>query len=103
MKKEETLKIVPERSRVLCEYIMQILSDNEIVNGEIRIGSTKINNEKMLTFDINVPSRGFEKYINTGVTIQQVDILTEQIFNDLIDNFMESEIMGCTKYYSMRG
>lgn len=103
MKKEEALQIAPERSRLLCEYITQLLSDDKKVNGEIKIDSTKIDNERMLTFDIMVPSRGFEKHLNTGITTQQVDVLTEQIFNDLIDNFMESETMGCTKYYSIRG
>ena len=103
MKKEEALKIAPERSRLLCEYIIQILSYKEKVNGEIRIDSAKINNERVLTFVISVPSKDFEKYLTTGITTQQVDVLTEQILNDVIDNFMESEDMGCTRYYSIRG
>lgn len=103
MKKEEAMQIAPERSRLLCEYIMQILSDSEKVNGRIRIDSVKINNERMLTFDIIVPSRNFEKHLNTGITTQQVNVLTEQIFNDLVDNFIESETIGCTKYYSIKG
>ena len=92
-----------ERSKLLCEYIIQILSGNEKVSGEIKIDSAKINNERMLTFDITVPSKGFERHLNTGITIQQVDVLTEQILNDLIDNFVESETMDCTRYYSIRG
>ena len=103
MKKEEALKIAPERSKLLCEYIMQILSNNEGINGEIRIDSAKINNERMLTFDITVSKKDFERHFNTGITTQQVDVLTEQILNDLIDNFMESETIGCTRYYSMSG
>ena len=103
MKKEDAMQIAPERSKLLCEYITQILSDNEKVSGEIRIDSAKINNERMLTFDIFVPSRNFEKHLNTGITTQQVDVLTGQILNDLIDNFTESETMGCTRYYSIRG
>ena len=96
-------KIAPERSKLLCEYIMQILSNNEGINGEIRIDSAKINNERMLTFDITVSKKDFERHFNTGITTQQVDVLTEQILNDLIDNFMESETIGCTRYYSMSG
>lgn len=103
MKKDEALKLTPERSRLLCEYITKILSDNEKVDGEIRLDSAKINNERMLTFDIFVPRKGFEKHLNTGITTQQVDVLTEQIFNDLVDNFLESETMGCTRYYTIRG
>ena len=103
MKKEEALQIAPERSKLLCEYITQILMDKETVNGKISIDSYKINNEKMLTFEITVPKRGFERHFNTGITTQQVDILTEQILNDLIDNFMLSETMECSRYYSVKG
>lgn len=93
---------MPEKSKFLCEYITQILSDNKKVNGEIKINFANINNKRMLTFDIDIPNRDFESF-NTGVTTQQVDVLTEQILNDLIDNFMELETMGCTRYYSIRG
>ena len=103
MKKEEAKQIAPERSKLLCEYITQILSDHEKVNGEIRIASTKINNERMLTFDIWVPSKNFERHFNTGITTQQVDVLTEQIFNDLLNYYMDSETIGCTRYFSIRG
>lgn len=57
----------------------------------------------MITFDIIVPSKNFEKHLNTGITIQQIDVLTEQILNDLLNTFLESETMGCTRYYSIRG
>ncbi len=103
MKKEEAMEIAPKRSLLLCEYIIQILSDAEKVNGEIEINFTKINNERMVTFDIYVPSKNFEEHLNTGITTQQIDVLTEQILNDLIDNFLESETMGCSRYYSIRG
>lgn len=102
MKKVEALQIAPKKSRLLCEYIIQILSDNKTVNGEIRIDSFKTNNERMLTFDITAPSKGFEKHLNTGITTEQVNVLTEQIFNDLIDNFTESETMACSRYYSIK-
>ena len=44
MKKVETMELAPERSKLLCEYITKILSDNEKVNGEIKINFAKINN-----------------------------------------------------------
>lgn len=103
MKKEEAMEIVPEISKLLCEYITQILSDDEKVSGEIKINAAKINNEHMVTFDIYVPSKNFEKHINTGITTQQIDVLTEQIFADLLDTFLESATIGCTKYYSIKG
>lgn len=103
MKKVEAMELASERSKLLCEYITQILSDNERVNGKIKINFAKINNEHMITFDIIVPSKNFEKHLNTGITIQQIDVLTEQILNDLLNTFLESETMGCTRYYSIRG
>lgn len=65
MKKVEAMQIAPERSKLLCEYIIQILSDKEKITGEIRIDSAKINNERMLTFDIFIPNNGYERYFNT--------------------------------------
>ena len=103
MKKVEAMELAPESSKLLCEYITQILSDNEKVNGEIKINFAKINNEHMITFDILVPSKNFEKHLNTGITTQHIDVLTDQILNDLLDTFLESETMGCTRYYSVRG
>lgn len=103
MKKIEAIELAPERSKLLCEYITQILSDNEKVNGEIKINFAKINIEQMITFDITVPSKNFEKHLNTGIPTQQIDVLTEQILSDLLDTFLESETMGCTRYYSVRG
>lgn len=103
MKKEEALQLAPERSRLLCEYVTQILSDTQKVNGEIRIDSARVENERMIVYDISVPSKNFEKHLNTGITTQQIDVLTGQILNDLVDNFLESETMGCTKYYTIRG
>ena len=110
MKKIEAMELAPERSKLLCEYITQILSDNEKilsdnekVNGEIKINFAKINNEHMITFDILIPSKNFVKQLNTGITTQQIDVLTEQILNDLLDTFLESETIGCTRYYSVKG
>ena len=103
MKKEEAKEIAPIRSMLLCEYISQILSDSEKVNGKIEIDSAKINNERMITFDIYVPNKNFEKHLNTGITTQQINVLTEQILNDLLANFMESETIGCSRYYMIRG
>lgn len=103
MKKEEILKLSTERSKLLCEYIIQILSDRDIVKGRIDINSIDIDSETMVTFDIFVPRKGFERHLNTGIRFQYVDDLTEQIFNDLVNNFIKSESLGCTKYYNIRG
>lgn len=103
MKKAEALQLAPQRSTLICEYITQILSDTEKVNGEIKIDSAKINNERMITFDIYVPNSNFERHFNAGITTQQINVLTEQILNDLIAKFLESESIFLTKYYIIRG
>ena len=74
MRENYKINLAPERSKLLCEYITQILSDNEKilsdnekVNGEIKINFAKINNEHMITFDILIPSKNFVKHLNTGI------------------------------------
>lgn len=101
MKKIEAMEIAPEKSKLLCEYINQILSDEQKINGEILINSAKIDGENMCTFDISVPNKDFERHLNTEITTQQIDVLTGQILEDLVENFMESETMGITRYYSV--
>lgn len=97
------MQLAPEKSKLLCEYITQILSDNEKVSGEIRIDSDKINKERMIIFYISVPKRNFEKSFPIGIPTQQIDVVTNQILNDLVENFLGSETMGCTRYYTIRG
>ncbi len=103
MKKEEALQLAPLRSKLLCEYITQILKDEEQVTGEIAINSAKIDDEKMITFDIQVPCRNFSKHLNTGITTDHIDLLVNQLLNDLVANFMEDENMGVSRYFSIRG
>lgn len=57
----------------------------------------------MCTFDISVPIRNFEKHLNSGIPSQHCDVLNEQILQKLIENFMDSETLGVTKYYCIRG
>lgn len=103
MKKEEAMLIAKKRSKLLIEYITKILSDEKIVNGEIIIDAIKIDGDKMCVLELNLPSENFFNSLNTGIKAQQIDVLTEQILDDLIDNFIESETIGITKYYSIFG
>lgn len=90
MKKVEAMQIAPQRSQLLIEYIMQILSDSNQVCGEILIDSAKINNEKMCTLEIFVPQANFEKHLNIGIPVQQVDVLIEACLEDIAALALES-------------
>lgn len=102
MKKIEAQAIAPERSRLIIEYITQILSDSEKVNASMNFSSAKIDNQTMCTLDIYVPERNFEKHLNLGITIDHSLVLYEQILNDFLDTFLEHETMWVTRYYSIK-
>jgi len=56
----------------------------------------------MCTLNILVPDLEIEKYINTGIPFEHCDELNEQIFNDLLDNFLESETIGVGRYREIK-
>lgn len=103
MKQEEAKCLAFKQVNLLMEYIEQILSDDQKVNGEVLIDSAKADGEKICTFDIKVYENGFEKNLSTGITVQHCDILNQWIFEKSIERFMTSETMGVTKCYCIRG
>lgn len=102
MKKIEALQIVPQRVKVIIEYITSILEDDKKICGKIEFNSTKINNENMCTMDIYVPESNFEKHINLGITIDHCDILYKLLFDEFINQFLEHEYLGVTRHYKMQ-
>ena len=64
--------------------------------------SYKVENQKMLILDINVPKRNFNRCLNLGITSDHDIVLFEQFLNDLLDTFLTHETMGVTKYYSIK-
>jgi len=102
MKKIEAKALAPEKSKLVIEYITQILSDSEKVNSVIDFWYAKIDGQNMCTLDIYVPERNFEKHLNLGITIDHSLVLYEQILNDFLDTFLEHETMGVTRYYSIK-
>lgn len=102
MKKIEAQALAIEKSKLIIEYITQILSDKEIVNSKMNFSSANIDGQKMCTLDIYVPEKNFEKHLNLGITIDHSMILYEQILNTFLDSFLENETMGVTKYYSVK-
>ena len=102
MKKIEAKALAPEKSKLVIEYITQILSDSEKVNSVMDFWYAKIDGQNMCTLDIYVPERNFEKHLNLGITIDHSLVLYEQILNDFLDTFLEHEKMGVTRYYSIK-
>jgi hypothetical protein len=102
MKKEEAKLLALERSKLIIEYIIQILSDNDKVNSIMNFWHTKIDGQNMCTLDIYVPQKYFEKHLNLGITSDHSLVLYEQLLNDLLDVFLEHETMGVSRYYSIK-
>ena len=102
MKKIDAQALAIEKSKLVIEYITQILSDKGIVNSKMNFSSAKIDGQKMCTLDIYVPEKNFEKYLNLEITTDHSMILYEQILNTFLDSFLENETMGVTKYYSVK-
>ena len=102
MKKIEAKALAPEKSKLVIEYITQILSDSEKVNSTMDFWYAKIDGQNMCTLDIYVPERNFEKHLNLGITIDHELVLYEQLLNDFLDIFLENETMGVTRYYSIK-
>ena len=102
MKKIEAKELAFQRSKLIIEYLEQILVDDECVEGNIIFSTSKINNEMMLTLDLYIPKSNFEKHLNLGITSQHSLVLYEQLLNDLLDNFLDHEMIGISKYYSIK-
>lgn len=102
MKKIEAQQLAIERSKLIIEYIFQILSDPEKVNATMEFFNDKVENQNMVIFDINVPKRNFKRSLNLGITSDHENVLFEQLLNDLIETFLPHETMGITKYYSLK-
>ena len=60
MKKSEAQALASEKSKLIIEYIIQILSDSERVNSNMSFCNTKIDNQQMCTLDIYVPDKNMK-------------------------------------------
>lgn len=103
MKKDEASILAKKRANLLMEYIVQMLSDEKKVHGEILIHSVKDKGKKVCTFEINVPESDFVRYLNTGIEVEHCDILNEEILQNLTTTFLGQEHMVVSRYYNIRG
>ena len=102
MKKQEAELIVIDKSRVMIEYLEQILSDDNI-SGNMIFSSNKIDGEKekMCTVYIML-NNNTEKHLNLGIPSIYSDIFTKQFTNDLVDRFAKDNIMGVTHFFEIK-
>ncbi len=101
MKKNEAQLLAPTKSSLIMEYITQILSDTDKLNGDINFNFAKINNQMTCVLDIYIPKKDFEKHLNLEITGDHYLVLYEQVLTDLL-NFLPSETIGITKYFSIK-
>ena len=102
MKKIEAQKLAPEKSKLIIDYIIQILSKNEKTNSKMNFYQAKINGQNMCVLHISVPKDNYEKYVNLGITIDHSSILYGQLLNDLLDTFLESDTIGISEFYFIK-
>jgi len=102
MKKVEAATLALEKSKIIIDNIVSILSIPEKVNAYMNFTSAKINNINTCVLDIYIPDRKFEKHIDLEITHDHDLVLYAQLLNDLLDTFLEHETMGVTRYYSIK-
>ena len=100
MTNEEIMSKAFKASNYVMETIEQLLSYPEKINSKINFTYAKINGKDMCTFNIFCPKLEIKDYINTGVPLEYSDLLHGQIFNDLLDKFLESETVMVGRYYT---
>ena len=102
MKKQEALGLAVDKSRVMIEYLEQILSDNNI-SGKMIFSSNKVDGEreKMCTVDI-ILNNGTERHLNLCIPSIHSDVFTKQFTNDLVDRFAKDNIMGVTLFFEIK-
>lgn len=101
MKKLEAKELAPAKSNLIMEYITQILSDTDKLNGNIEFNFAKIDNQMNCVLDIYVPTKKFEKHLNLEITSDHCLVLYEQVLNDLLE-FLPNDTIGVTKYFSIK-
>lgn len=99
MKKDESLLLAQQRTKLIIEYIEKILNDEKNVTADMDFNVHKIDNQMMCTLSILIPFNNFEKHLNLGITSDHCDILYAQLFKDLLKTFLEHETIGISRCF----
>lgn len=102
MKKVEAQILAPEKSQILINYLNQILNEDKKIEGRVIIAFDKIEGESRIIYDIEAPEMNLKRLINVEITTDHIDVLTERILNDLLDNYLEDDVLGVTRYRWIR-
>ncbi len=104
MKKVEAEQIAPEVSRVIMEYITNILTDSVSVDGTIQFQSEKVEGypEKMCEILISVPQKDFFRPINSKIPSVHSILFYTQILRDLTEHVLYSDTMSVGRFYSVK-
>lgn len=102
MKKIEAQSIAIERVKVILEYIRQIMSDEEKVYGNMNFNSRKIDGQNMITLDIYVPIKEFEKHINLGITTDHINVLFKELLTQIEKEIFPDDHLAVTRFYTLK-
>ncbi len=102
MKKQDAEVLAIDKSRVMIEYLEQILNDDNIL-GNMIFSFNKIDGEKekMCTVDI-ILNNNTERHLNLGIPSIHSDIFTRQFTSDLVDRFAKDDIMGVSPFFEIK-
>lgn len=102
MKKEEARNVSLEKSKVVIDTIVAILTDSVQVDGKMEFGIDKKENKNVCTLDIAVPEKGYFRNWFMGVTSNHISIFYKQILSDILDNFIGLEKMSVSNFYTLK-
>lgn len=97
MEISEAKELSKVRSKLIIEYINDILSDGNKLKAKINLGIHEVDGQDMCTADIYVPYKDFERHFNLGITPEYISILHEQLLNDLIP-YLDDNFIGVTRF-----
>ena len=104
MKKKEAEEIAVNVSRVIMEYITNILTDNQKVEGTIDFVSGKVEGyqEKMCVVVISVPDKPFYKPINSGIPSTHSIPFYTRVLEDIADTCLYQDDLSISRFYSIK-
>ncbi len=102
MKKQEAEVLAIDKSRVMIEYLEQILNDDNIL-GNMIFSSNKVDGEKekMCTVDIML-NNNTKRHLNLGIPSIHNDVFIKQFTSDLVDRFAKDDIMGVSPFFEIK-
>ena len=102
MKKVEAEALAVQKVDVILEYIIQILSDKDVVKSSMNFSTSKIDGNNMCTLDIYVPSKKFERHINLGIIGDHKNVIYKELLDRISSTFFDHDTIGVSKFYSIR-